>query len=138
MGLTIPRDVMSLVGSTISLSRTFHRSADHRRAQPIAEIGPAGAKLFFFLLIERLGGKEGRTPTCPLPTRLVIRGSVAPLKKTARNRNVETFARMGLAAGRISAVWADLRSISPPDVGPDVQIDLHYLHEDEGKDAAEL
>jgi len=79
MGLTIPRDV-SLVGFDDFDLATFTDPQITVVAQPIAEIGPLAAKL----LIERLGGKKGAPRHIRFPTRLVVRGSVAPLKKRAK------------------------------------------------------
>jgi LacI family transcriptional regulator len=79
MGLSIPRDV-SLVGFDDFDLATFTDPQITVVAQPIAEIGPLAAKL----LLERLEGKKTAPRHARFPTRLVVRGSVAPLKKRAK------------------------------------------------------
>src|SRR3954470_15196103 len=76
MGLGIPRDV-SLVGFDDFDLATFTDPQITVVAQPIAEIGPLAAKL----LIERLAGSKAAPRHVRFPTRLVVRGSVAPLSK---------------------------------------------------------
>jgi LacI family transcriptional regulator len=76
MGLAIPRDV-SLVGFDDFDLATFTDPQITVVAQPIAEIGPRAAAL----LTERLEGKKVAPRHVRFPTRLIIRGSVAPLGK---------------------------------------------------------
>jgi LacI family transcriptional regulator len=76
MGIAVPRDV-SLVGFDDFDLATFTDPQITVVAQPIADIGPLAAKL----LIERLEGKKVAPRHVRFPTRLVIRGSVAPLRK---------------------------------------------------------
>ncbi len=76
MGLAIPRDV-SLVGFDDFDLATFTDPQITVVAQPIAELGPCAAKL----LIERLDGKKAAPRHVRFPTRLVVRGSVAPLSR---------------------------------------------------------
>jgi LacI family transcriptional regulator len=80
MGLAIPRDV-SLVGFDDFDLATFTDPQITVVAQPIADIGPLAAKL----LIERLDGKKAAPRHVRFPTRLVIRGSVAPVKKRQKS-----------------------------------------------------
>jgi LacI family transcriptional regulator len=80
MGLAIPRDV-SLVGFDDFDLATFTDPQITVVAQPIADIGPLAAKL----LIERLEGNKVAPRHVRFPTRLVIRGSVAPLKKRQKS-----------------------------------------------------
>jgi LacI family transcriptional regulator len=76
MGLSIPREV-SLVGFDDFDLATFTDPQITVVAQPIAEIGPRAAAL----LIERLEGKKAAPRHVRFPTRLVVRGSVAPLSR---------------------------------------------------------
>ncbi len=76
MGLSIPHDV-SLVGFDDFNLATFTDPQITVVAQPIAEIGPLAAKL----LLERLAGKTTAPRHNRFPTRLIIRGSVAPPRK---------------------------------------------------------
>jgi LacI family transcriptional regulator len=76
MGLAIPRDI-SLVGFDDFDLATFTDPQITVVAQPIAEIGPRAAAL----LIERLDGKKAAPRHVRFPTRLVVRGSVAPLSR---------------------------------------------------------
>ena len=76
MGLSIPKDV-SLVGFDDFNLATFTDPQITVVAQPISEIGPLAAKM----LIERLQGKKIEPRHIRFPTRLVIRGSVSPLRK---------------------------------------------------------
>lgn len=76
MGLTIPHDV-ALVGFDDFNLATFTDPQITVVAQPIAEIGPLAASF----LLERLTGKKIPPRNVRFPTRLVVRGSVAPLKK---------------------------------------------------------
>ncbi|MDQ7249801.1 LacI family DNA-binding transcriptional regulator [Dongia sedimenti] len=76
MGLAIPRDV-SLVGFDDFDLATFTDPQITVVAQPIAELGPRAAQL----LIERLDGKKVAPRHVRFPTRLVVRGSVAPVAK---------------------------------------------------------
>src|SRR4051812_48645554 len=76
MGLAVARDV-SLVGFDDFDLATFTDPQITVIAQPIAEIGPRAAQL----LIERLDGKKAAPRHVRFPTRLVIRGSVAPLSR---------------------------------------------------------
>lgn len=76
MGLTIPHDV-ALVGFDDFNLATFTDPQITVVAQPIAEIGPLAASF----LLERLAGKKIPPRNVRFPTRLVVRGSVAPLKK---------------------------------------------------------
>jgi len=80
MGLAITRDV-SLVGFDDFDLATFTDPQITVVAQPIADIGPLAAKL----LMERLDGKKVAPRHVRFPTRLVIRGSVAPLKKRQKS-----------------------------------------------------
>ncbi|MFO1058822.1 MAG: LacI family DNA-binding transcriptional regulator [Dongiaceae bacterium] len=75
LGLAIPRDV-SLVGFDDFDLATFTDPQITVVAQPIAEIGPLAARL----LLERLEGNKDAPRHVRFPTRLVIRGSVAPRK----------------------------------------------------------
>jgi len=79
MGLSIPRDV-SLVGFDDFDLATFTDPQITVVAQPIAELGPRAAAL----LLERLAGKKGAPRHVRFPTRLIVRGSVAPLRKRAK------------------------------------------------------
>jgi LacI family transcriptional regulator len=79
MGLAIPRDV-SLVGFDDFDLATFTDPQITVVAQPIAELGPRAAQL----LIERLDGKKMAPRHVRFPTRLVVRGSVAPLSRKRR------------------------------------------------------
>ena len=72
--MSIPHDV-SLVGFDDFDLATFTDPQITVVAQPIAEIGPLAAEL----LIERLDGKKVAPRHVRFPTRLVVRGSVAPL-----------------------------------------------------------
>jgi LacI family transcriptional regulator len=76
MGLAIPRDV-SLVGFDDFDLATFTDPQITVVAQPIAELGPRAAQL----LIERLDGVKAAPRHVRFPTRLVIRGSVAPVSR---------------------------------------------------------
>ncbi len=76
MGLAIPHDV-ALVGFDDFNLATFTDPQITVVAQPIAEIGPLAASF----LLERLAGKKGPARSMRFPTRLVVRGSVAPLNK---------------------------------------------------------
>jgi LacI family transcriptional regulator len=78
MGLSVPRDV-SLVGFDDFDLATFTDPQITVVAQPVAELGPRAAAL----LIERLGGMKGAPRHVRFPTRLIVRGSVAPLRKRA-------------------------------------------------------
>jgi LacI family transcriptional regulator len=79
MGLSVPRDV-SLVGFDDFDLATFTDPQITVVAQPVAELGPRAAAL----LIERLGGLKGAPRHVRFPTRLIVRGSVAPLRKRAK------------------------------------------------------
>ena len=80
MSLAIPRDV-SLVGFDDFDLATFTDPQITVVAQPTAEIGPLAAKL----LLERLGGTKAAPRHIRFPTRLVVRGSVAPLGKRPKS-----------------------------------------------------
>jgi LacI family transcriptional regulator len=79
MGLAIPRDI-SLVGFDDFDLATFTDPQITVVAQPIAELGPRAAAL----LIERLEGKKVAPRHVRFPTRLIVRGSVSPLRKRGR------------------------------------------------------
>jgi LacI family transcriptional regulator, galactose operon repressor len=76
MGLSIPHDV-SLVGFDDFNLATFTDPQITVVAQPIAEIGPLAAKL----LLDRLAGNTVAPRHKRFPTRLIIRGSVSPLRE---------------------------------------------------------
>ena len=76
MGLSIPQEV-SLVGFDDFDLATFTDPQITVVAQPISDIGPLAAKL----LIERLEGKKIAPRHMRFPTRLIIRGSVAPVRQ---------------------------------------------------------
>jgi LacI family transcriptional regulator len=80
MGLAIPRDV-SLVGFDDFDLATFTDPQITVVAQPTPEIGPLAAKL----LLERIAGTKAAPRHVRFPTRLVVRGSVAPLKKRQKS-----------------------------------------------------
>jgi LacI family transcriptional regulator len=80
LGLAIARDV-SLVGFDDFDLATFTDPQITVVAQPIAEIGPLAARL----LLDRLAGQQDPPRHVRFPTRLVIRGSVAPLRPRQRS-----------------------------------------------------
>jgi LacI family transcriptional regulator len=73
MGLAIPQDV-ALIGFDDFNLATFTDPQITVVAQPTAEIGPLAASM----LLERLAGSETAPRHVRFPTRLVVRGSVAP------------------------------------------------------------
>lgn len=76
MGLSIPQDV-SLVGFDDFNLATFTDPQITVVAQPIPEMGPLAAQL----LLDRTAGKTGKPRLVKFPTRLIVRGSVAPPRR---------------------------------------------------------